>query len=54
LFFFYMFAAPASGWLGDWLRRKPLIITGAILWSLALSAPPLFTPTGAFSRGARW
>jgi predicted MFS family arabinose efflux permease len=35
LFFFYMFAAPASGWLGDWLRRKPLIITGAILWSVA-------------------
>lgn len=35
LFFFYMFAAPLSGWLGDWLRRKPLIITGAILWSLA-------------------
>ena len=30
-----MFAAPLSGWLGDWLRRKPLIITGAILWSLA-------------------
>ena len=35
LFFFYMFAAPASGWLGDWFRRKPLIITGAVLWSLA-------------------
>jgi MFS family permease len=35
LFLFYMFAAPASGWLGDWFRRKPLIITGAILWSLA-------------------
>lgn len=35
LFFFYMFAAPASGWLGDRFRRKPLIITGAVLWSLA-------------------
>ena len=35
LFFFYMFAAPCSGWLGDWVRRKPLIITGAILWSVA-------------------
>ncbi len=35
LFFFYMFAAPASGWLGDWFRRKPLIIIGAVLWSLA-------------------
>jgi MFS family permease len=35
LFFFYMFAAPASGWLGDWVRRKPLIIAGAVLWSMA-------------------
>ncbi len=35
LFFFYMIAAPASGWLGDWFRRKPLIITGAVLWSVA-------------------
>ena len=35
LFFFYMFAAPASGWLGDKFKRKPLIITGAVLWSLA-------------------
>jgi MFS transporter, Spinster family, sphingosine-1-phosphate transporter len=38
LFFFYMFAAPASGWLGDRFRRKPLIITGAVLWSLATLA----------------
>jgi MFS transporter, Spinster family, sphingosine-1-phosphate transporter len=35
LFFFYMFAAPASGWLGDRFSRKPLIIGGAVLWSLA-------------------
>jgi MFS family permease len=35
LFFFYMFAAPATGWLGDRFRRKPLIITGAVLWSVA-------------------
>ncbi|MGO8758659.1 MAG: spinster family MFS transporter [Terracidiphilus sp.] len=35
LFFFYMFAAPASGWLGDKFKRKPLIISGAVLWSLA-------------------
>ena len=35
LFFFYMFAAPATGWLGDRFRRKPLIIAGAVLWSLA-------------------
>ncbi len=35
MFFFYMFAAPATGWLGDRMSRKPLIIAGAILWSLA-------------------
>jgi MFS family permease len=35
LFFFYMFTAPATGWLGDRFRRKPLIIGGAVLWSLA-------------------
>jgi MFS family permease len=35
LFFFYMFAAPATGWLGDRFRRKPLIIAGALLWSVA-------------------
>lgn len=34
-FFVYMFAAPATGWLGDRFRRKPLIIAGAALWSLA-------------------
>jgi len=34
-FFVYMFAAPATGWLGDRFRRKPLIIIGATLWSLA-------------------
>ena len=34
-FLTYMIVAPLSGWLGDWFRRKPLIIIGAILWSLA-------------------
>jgi MFS family permease len=34
-FFVYMLAAPATGWLGDRMRRKPLIIAGAVLWSLA-------------------
>jgi MFS family permease len=53
LFFFYMFAAPASGWLGDWLRRKPLIITGAILWSLAtLGSGFVHTYWGLFTRRA--
>ena len=35
LFFFYMVAAPLTGWLGDRFRRKPLIVSGAVLWSLA-------------------
>jgi predicted MFS family arabinose efflux permease len=35
MFFFYMLAAPLTGWLGDRYSRKPLIITGAVLWSLA-------------------
>jgi MFS transporter, Spinster family, sphingosine-1-phosphate transporter len=34
-FLAYMIVAPLSGWLGDWFRRKPLIIIGAILWCLA-------------------
>jgi len=35
LFFTYMFTAPFTGWLGDRFRRKPLIVAGAVLWSLA-------------------
>jgi len=35
LFLVYMFAAPLTGWLGDRFRRKPLIIAGAVLWSVA-------------------
>jgi MFS transporter, Spinster family, sphingosine-1-phosphate transporter len=38
LFFFYMIAAPMTGWLGDRFPRKPLIIAGAVLWSLATLA----------------
>jgi predicted MFS family arabinose efflux permease len=38
LFLFYMFAAPLTGWLGDRFPRKPLIIAGAVLWSLATLA----------------
>ena len=37
-FMVYMLAAPATGWLGDRFRRKPLIIFGATLWSLATLA----------------
>ena len=35
MFIFYMIAAPLTGWLGDRYSRKPLIVAGAILWSLA-------------------
>ena len=34
-FFTYMLIAPLTGWLGDRFSRKPLIIAGAVLWSLA-------------------
>jgi len=35
MFVFYMIAAPLTGWLGDRFPRKPLIIAGAVLWSVA-------------------
>ena len=35
LFITYMLVAPLTGWLGDRFSRKPLIIAGAVLWSLA-------------------
>ena len=35
MFFVYMIAAPLTGWLGDRFPRKPLVIGGAVLWSLA-------------------
>jgi predicted MFS family arabinose efflux permease len=38
LFITYMFTAPLTGWLGDRFRCKPLIIAGAVLWSLATIA----------------
>ena len=34
-FFTYMIIAPLTGWLGDRMPRKPLIIGGTLLWSLA-------------------
>ncbi len=33
-FFTYMFAAPLTGWLGDRFPRKPLIVAGALFWSV--------------------
>ncbi len=30
-----MIAAPLTGWLGDRFPRKPLIVAGALLWSVA-------------------
>jgi MFS family permease len=38
LFVFYMIAAPLTGWIGDRFSRKPLIIAGAVLWSVATLA----------------
>jgi len=35
LFVVYMLVAPLTGWMGDRFSRKPLIIGGAVLWSLA-------------------
>ncbi len=35
LFVTYMLTAPFTGWLGDRFRRKPLIVAGVVLWSLA-------------------
>jgi MFS family permease len=33
-FITYMVSAPLTGWLGDHFPRKPLILAGALLWSL--------------------
>ncbi len=38
LFVTYMVVAPLTGWLGDRYSRKPLIIGGAVVWSLATLA----------------
>ena len=38
LFVTYMLVAPLTGWLGDRFRRKPLIVAGAVLWSVATLA----------------
>jgi predicted MFS family arabinose efflux permease len=38
LFVTYMLVAPLTGWLGDRFPRKPLIIGGVVLWSLATLA----------------
>jgi len=35
LLFVYMLVAPLTGWMADRFRRKPLIILGAVLWSMA-------------------
>ncbi len=35
LFITYMLIAPLTGWLGDRFPRKPLIVLGATLWSIA-------------------
>lgn len=35
LFVVYMCVAPLTGWLGDRFSHKPLIVAGAVVWSLA-------------------
>ncbi|MES2222106.1 MAG: MFS transporter [Acidobacteriota bacterium] len=43
-FITYMFTAPLTGWLGDRFPRKPLILAGALLWSvLTLSTAMVHT-----------
>lgn len=37
-FLTYMLVAPLTGWVGDVFKRKWLIVTGAVLWSLATLA----------------
>jgi MFS transporter, Spinster family, sphingosine-1-phosphate transporter len=34
-FITYMLAAPLTGWLGDRVPRKPLVVAGAAVWSVA-------------------
>ncbi len=34
-FLVYMIAAPLTGWLGDRYARKPLLIAGGLIWSVA-------------------
>ncbi|HXR97219.1 MAG TPA: MFS transporter [Terriglobales bacterium] len=34
-FFTYMLVAPLTGWMGDRFQRKPLIVGGALIWSVA-------------------
>jgi MFS family permease len=38
LFITYMLVAPLTGWLGDRFPRRPLIVFGAALWSVATLA----------------
>lgn len=40
-FITYMLASPITGWLGDRFPRKPLIVAGALLWSLLTLATGL-------------
>ncbi len=40
-FITYMLASPVTGWLGDRYPRKPLIVAGALVWSLLTLATGL-------------
>ena len=54
LFLTYMIVAPLTGWLGDRFRRKPLIIVGAVLWSLATLATAWVHDYGLSTSAMRW
>ncbi|MHB1022487.1 MAG: spinster family MFS transporter [Acidobacteriaceae bacterium] len=52
-FITYMLAAPVTGWLGDHYPRKPLILAGTLLWSVAtLFTAMVHTYTGLYIRHA--
>jgi MFS family permease len=52
-FITYMLAAPLTGWMGDRFSRKPLIMAGALLWSLlTLSTAMVHTYSELYVRHA--
>ena len=51
----YMIAAPLTGWLGDRFPRKPLLVAGALLWSLlTLLTATVHSYNALYFRHARW
>src|ERR1700743_3919720 len=51
-FITYMLAAPLTGWLGDRVPRKPLVVAGGGLWGgVTLGTAQLHTHRARFVRG---